>query len=593
MHWEKTLDGSGGPILPADTTYTFVVDASYRVTAKFRNTEDPTQATPITIPYEGTHTLAEETTGVDWYRAELDAGKAYRLYATDYFSGIDMVVYGPASGGQVGPDIASAGTPPDQTFNVTQSGTYHVRVSHLANYDKVSSTQAQTYTLHIEEAPVLYRVLIQSRRALEVAFTLTPPDVDGLTDEQSPANAVIVRRYPPGTEVTFTAPEFSGGNQFEKWVRRDQSFQIVEEHTALSYTFNVDAPYELDIVYQNLEDPADAIELAIPISRSGTLAHFETDVHWYTAELTDALPYIMTMGRLAINAGVTVYGPASGSGSGLDIGPFVGSVSDAYPSWFRAQGTGTYYFRVADRSNFQSTAHPGSEAAEPARPGAYHFEVREALQAKLNVGLSGFYAGPDMRVLSSSQLPPYHPYGPAPWEVPIRLPRLFTVPLSTDWVLVELWEDEGSDSVVDKVPQVVLSTGEVTNMMYRHTATFFDAPPGEYYVAVRHRNHIDVRSAEKVTLSSTTLPTVDFTAAGTMAHGTNAMRQMPNGEWALHAGDANADCTVDASDLTDIVLTAMGATGYHAADLNHDWAVSNQDFLTAWLESNGASCAFE
>jgi len=66
------------------------------------------------------------------------------------------------------------------------------------------------------------------------------------------------------------------------------------------------------------------------------------------------------------------------------------------------------------------------------------------------------------------------------------------------------------------------------------------ALPGNYYVAIRHRNHLGVMTA--ATLALKTAPTlVDFTTATTVTYGNVSGRVVSKGISLLWAGDANMD----------------------------------------------------
>ncbi|MCB1638409.1 MAG: hypothetical protein KDI15_06150, partial [Thiothrix sp.] len=93
---------------------------------------------------------------------------------------------------------------------------------------------------------------------------------------------------------------------------------------------------------------------------------------------------------------------------------------------------------------------------------------------------------------------------------------------------------------------------------------------GDYYVGVRHRNHLSVFSANGVSLSSSgTL--VDFSSAATAVRGEDT-RVTSGGFRLLPAGDANRDNRLiavgsgnDSNILLASVLTAVGNTGYNSS----------------------------
>ena len=110
----------------------------------------------------------------------------------------------------------------------------------------------------------------------------------------------------------------------------------------------------------------------------------------------------------------------------------------------------------------------------------------------------------------------------------------------------------------------------------------FTKPPGAYYIAIRHRNHLGVMTAAPITLSSS--PTsINFTNPATPTYGTNAQKNV-NGTMTLWPGDTNFNGTVKyagSANDRDPILTLIGGTTptstvsniYNGADLNMDGTV--------------------
>lgn len=111
-----------------------------------------------------------------------------------------------------------------------------------------------------------------------------------------------------------------------------------------------------------------------------------------------------------------------------------------------------------------------------------------------------------------------------------------------------------------------------------------DVKPGNYYVALDHRNHLGVMTASPMALS-TVSTLIDFTTPKTATYGKNA--QLANSTMAmLWAGDVNNSNTIitngPGSDLNVIlgallispanlgVNTSYLMTGYFATDINLD-----------------------
>jgi hypothetical protein len=122
-------------------------------------------------------------------------------------------------------------------------------------------------------------------------------------------------------------------------------------------------------------------------------------------------------------------------------------------------------------------------------------------------------------------------------------------------------------ALVDSAMVILSSTGTAT-------PTFTKVVNGNYYIVVKHRNHLETWS--KLPQSFVTGVTVnyDFTTAATQAFGDN-MKQVGS-VWVLFGGDANQDGEVGANDIP-IFITQFGTQGYLSCDFNGDGDVNGID----------------
>jgi hypothetical protein len=106
------------------------------------------------------------------------------------------------------------------------------------------------------------------------------------------------------------------------------------------------------------------------------------------------------------------------------------------------------------------------------------------------------------------------------------------------------------------------------------------AAAGNYYVAVRHRNHLGIMTASTVALSGTAA-NIDLRQAATPTWGTQARKDLGGGLWGLWGGNVFRDGNVSLLKYTgtgndrDPILTAVGGTtptavvsGYMREDVN-------------------------
>ncbi|MBL8010363.1 MAG: hypothetical protein JNJ64_07125, partial [Flavobacteriales bacterium] len=129
-----------------------------------------------------------------------------------------------------------------------------------------------------------------------------------------------------------------------------------------------------------------------------------------------------------------------------------------------------------------------------------------------------------------------------------------------DWVVVELRDALNPAIVVASKRGVLLRNGSVVDVN-RLSPLWIPVPPGSYHVAVRHRNHLGVMTTAPVPLTSTST-TIDLTAAGSTAYGSNALAVIGTRK-ALWAGDATGNGQVKyagSANDRDVVLNAIGGT---------------------------------
>jgi hypothetical protein len=158
-----------------------------------------------------------------------------------------------------------------------------------------------------------------------------------------------------------------------------------------------------------------------------------------------------------------------------------------------------------------------------------------------------------------------------------------------DWVFVELRDAGNWGVVVATRAGMVLSDGSIVEPD-DNSPMVFNVSSGNYFIGVKHRNHLSVCSGLPVSLSNG-MATVDFTSTSTSIYGgANALTQT-GAIWSMVSGDLNADGDVryvgSGNDRDDILVQVGGSiptdtyVGYHVTDSNMDgvvkYAGSNND----------------
>lgn len=124
----------------------------------------------------------------------------------------------------------------------------------------------------------------------------------------------------------------------------------------------------------------------------------------------------------------------------------------------------------------------------------------------LKVFLEGPYSGNgQMTTQLNSLLPNQQPYSSSPWTysgVEKVTNDFFTNnPDIVDWILVELRTGTSSSSTIAKRAALLNKYGKVVGLD-GSSYLRFGLPPGDYYVVIRHRNHLDIMSSTPLTIQN-------------------------------------------------------------------------------------------
>ncbi len=150
-----------------------------------------------------------------------------------------------------------------------------------------------------------------------------------------------------------------------------------------------------------------------------------------------------------------------------------------------------------------------------------------------------------------------------------------------DWVMVELRDPMQSDSIIATRAGLLQRDGDIRDIDGLSYLTFQNVPSGNYYIAVRHRNHLGIITASPYLLSPV-VTKIDFTKPETEVHGENA-RSNINGLMSLWPGDMNGDGHIifqgPSNDITSLILEIIS---------NEE----NVDYLANFIVSNYSSNDF-
>lgn len=170
--------------------------------------------------------------------------------------------------------------------------------------------------------------------------------------------------------------------------------------------------------------------------------------------------------------------------------------------------------------------------------------------------LEGAYQDGQMDALLSPYLPLTQPYDVAPYyhSQDIFIYNPLFLDDAVDWVLIEARAGEpsmsGDRSTVTVETQIGLlySTGYLAASDGSSQVKFYELEAGEeYHFCIRHRNHLDILTAEPLLAGGTV--TYDFTLGVNRALGTSQQKWDPvYGMAMMYAGDYNQDGVIQTTD---------------------------------------------
>ncbi len=222
----------------------------------------------------------------------------------------------------------------------------------------------------------------------------------------------------------------------------------------------------------------------------------------------------------------------------------------------------------------------------------------------LDVLLDGPYDGANpgtmLTGLNDNDVLPFdQPYNTAPWNYAgTENFDLFFITNNADvvdWVLLQILSGDPLNppmTVEGEMAILLRSDGRIIQNTLGTSSTDaigFAIPPGAYYVAVDHRNHLSIMSATPVDFTSGSA-TYDFTDALAKAYtgGGTAMRDRADGFFTMWGGDGDVNGSTTAFDFLNVWLPINGGPlGYEAGDFDMNGSATAFDFLNVWLPANG------
>ena len=205
------------------------------------------------------------------------------------------------------------------------------------------------------------------------------------------------------------------------------------------------------------------------------------------------------------------------------------------------------------------------------------YKPSNLLSIYVKVFLQGPYAGSgsmNTSLQSNNLIPLSQPYNVSPWNYNGH-ESVTSIPSGVvDWMLLELRSD--INTIVQTRAVFLMSDGSIHDIDGSDHVNFTGITPGNYYIVVKHRNHLAVMSSDAVELDDIT--SYDFTTGSDKYYGTtNGAKQLETDVWGMIAGNGNGNNSISVSDY-NAVANNLFHIGYEASDHNLNGSVSVSDY---------------
>ncbi|MES2764516.1 MAG: hypothetical protein V4642_01505 [Bacteroidota bacterium] len=156
-----------------------------------------------------------------------------------------------------------------------------------------------------------------------------------------------------------------------------------------------------------------------------------------------------------------------------------------------------------------------------------------------------------------------------------------------DWVVVELRSEQtGGNTNVQTC--FVDTNGRLVGLDGKSSLRLPDVKSGDFYIAIRHRNHLAVMTSEPRTINPKTIQNiVDFTTGQGVLGGSSALKPVGRNNagslvFGMAGGDVNGDGKIDEEDAKLAWEETNKENEYLNTDTNMDGVINTKDHNTSW-----------
>lgn len=204
-----------------------------------------------------------------------------------------------------------------------------------------------------------------------------------------------------------------------------------------------------------------------------------------------------------------------------------------------------------------------------------------ASYARIKCFLQGPYNEGSMRTDITGLLPLSSPYDADP-VILDQIPED-----AVDWGLIELRSIPTGYTIYSR--SVLFCRDGFLRSPKHPYLILWALPPGNYYVVVRHRNHLDLMTSSPVGFVSGGAPSLHDLSQLSNVYGQAGVTDMGGGVYAMASGDADGDEAIYPTDRNLHWRIQAGSSGYKSADFNLDGNVFPNDLNLFWRLNSGLS----
>jgi hypothetical protein len=177
-------------------------------------------------------------------------------------------------------------------------------------------------------------------------------------------------------------------------------------------------------------------------------------------------------------------------------------------------------------------------------------------------------------LVESNSFPMTQPYNSSPWNFNNNESVNILRSNFVDWVLIELRNDLNNTSY--RKTGILTVDGNIINSDGT-PFSFSSVNNGNYYIAIRNRNHLSIISSVPISVIVNEAINYDFTISASASYGNKSQVKITGNKFAMIAGDADGNGIVNNLDF-GIVANSIPAKGYLPGDLDMNGIVNVLDY---------------